>query len=104
MNIKDLKRNLDENNVPRNSYSLNGELPMGSGYVLDFVYGKWIVFLFDRGGRYGESEYDNESDACLRIYNALLAYYKPNKAGRFIEKVEAPKEVIYLPDRSKNDI
>jgi len=104
MNIQELKRKLEENEIPVNAYSLDGSLPMSSGYVLDREGKYWIAYLFEKGDRNGITKFEKESQACSYIYDALLAYYKPNKAGRFIEKVEAPKEVIYLPDRSKNDI
>ena len=73
---------LDKLGVPRNFYSINGNLS-GDTHILDFVHDHWVYFYFDEKGRVtGEKRFEYEDEACEYLYRVLeneMKYYSPRK-------------------------
>lgn len=63
MNKKSLKNKLDSLNINPNFYSLNGEIIEDACIFME-NYDKWIVFYFERGQRFFEKTFKDESVAC----------------------------------------
>lgn len=69
MNKNKLKYKLDNLNIYRGYYSLEGEL-LPDRIVLFQNFDIWEVFYFDeRGNRNNEKVFTSESEACEYIYN-----------------------------------
>lgn len=71
MNVKELKRKLVSMGVPDGWYSINGA-PLADTYILQQVYYYWEVFYVDERGNQGKIyRFDEESEACLYLLEAL---------------------------------
>ena len=71
MNIEKLKVKLEELNVPKSFYRINGSLT-SDVYVLNKIYDYWEYFYFDEKGNQNDyHRFDNENDACEYFYKKL---------------------------------
>lgn len=72
MNLKDLKKKLDENNISTDSYSLFND-GMSECYVLTKDGYNWLVYYAERGQRVDLQSFKNESDACEYFFDLILS-------------------------------
>ena len=71
MNIKELKKNIEELNIPKRRYSINGDISSDI-YILQEVHTYWETFYIDeRGGENDYHRFDNEHDACVYFLEEL---------------------------------
>ena len=70
MNVHQLTKALENNNVPRDAYCLKGGLP-NEAYCLDREKEKWIVYYSERGARTSLKSFDYEKDACFYFAKLL---------------------------------
>ena len=70
MKKHELRKKLENENVPKSLYSLEGGLP-SEKLCLDHEDGKWIVYYSERGCRTGIEEFILEDDACRYIYELI---------------------------------
>jgi hypothetical protein len=64
MDIRQLEKELDNLGIPKDYYSINGQL-VSDTYMLNQVYTKWEYFYFDeKGNKEGYKSFDNENKAC----------------------------------------
>lgn len=71
MNVSCLIQKLNEIGVPKQFYTINGDLSPDT-YVLNQVYGKWECFYYDEKGNYNEYRtFENENDACIHMFGVL---------------------------------
>ena len=79
MTVIELKKKLEELNVPRSFYSINGDLASDT-YILNHVHNYWEYFYFDEKGRVmGYRRFESESDACNYFFQQLkieMQYYQ----------------------------
>lgn len=75
MNIKELKKLLDEKGVSPNRYSLNGGLENDTLCIEKASY-RWIVYYTERGNKYDEIGFCNENEACIYFYNLIINDFK----------------------------
>ena len=79
MTTIELKKKLEELNVPRSFYSINGDLSSDT-YILNHVYNYWEYFYFDEKGRVmGYKRFESESEACNYFFQQLkteIKYYQ----------------------------
>jgi hypothetical protein len=72
MNRRELKKKLDELNIPPFSYSLYG----GNAILIPILgkkRGKWVIYEFDeRGSHYQQYSFDKENDACECFYQKMV--------------------------------
>ncbi|NQZ12896.1 MAG: hypothetical protein HRT35_37595 [Algicola sp.] len=52
-------------------FSLDGELPTMEGFCLDFIYGKWVVFYYERGMKRRRQEFLTEEEATDCLYRLV---------------------------------
>lgn len=72
MNVKELKTYLTEQQIPSQSYSLNGGSG-GNGKIClkkEGIY--WVVYFSERAKIYDEIYFESESTACEFILKELL--------------------------------
>ena len=73
MNTIQLVDELDKLKVPKNYYSINGDLRTDT-YILNNIYGKWEYYYFDeKGNREDYHEFENENEACEYMLTKLKA-------------------------------
>lgn len=70
MNLEVLLTKLIEENIPSDSYSMQGGLPNDRYCIEKTNYG-WDVYYSERGIRTNLKHYDSEDEACNDIYNRL---------------------------------
>lgn len=71
MNIRQLEKELDNLGIPKNYYSINGQL-VADTYILNQVYSKWEYFYYDeKGNQEGYKNFDNENEACEYLLEKL---------------------------------
>lgn len=70
MNIIELKKIFEDENVPRELYSLKGGLPNES-YCIEQVNGQWEVYYSERGSKSSLKFFDTEEKACLYLYKSV---------------------------------
>lgn len=70
MNKIELSKKLESEKISKSLYSLDGGLP-NEKLCLDYFNEKWIVYYSEKGCRTGLTEFNNEDDACLFIYNKI---------------------------------
>ena len=71
MTIETLQIELDKLGVPRNFYSINGNL-VSDTYILNQVYTQWEYFYFDeKGHTRNYRKFESENDACRFFYQVL---------------------------------
>jgi len=75
MNIKNLKIELKNNNVPKDSYTLLSS-PQDDSLVLERNEGGWYVFYCERGLRTGEKFFSVEGDACKYFLSMIIPWFK----------------------------
>lgn len=82
MTIETLQIELDKLGVPRNFYSINGNLSSDT-YILNKVHTYWEYFYFDeKGHTRNYRKFESENDACRFFYQVLeeeMKYYRPVK-------------------------
>lgn len=73
MDVLNLVKKLDRMGIPKQYYSINGDLSSDT-YILNEVYGKWECFYFDeKGNRNDYKTFTNENDACMYMLRLLKA-------------------------------
>lgn len=75
MNLEKLKSKLLEENIPEDSYSLQGGLP-NDRYCLEKTSYGWNVYYSERGSQTELEFYESEEKACTDILNRLLRLKK----------------------------
>ena len=75
MNLKELKKKLDEQNVPTDMYSLNGWNP-NEMMCIERKDQKWQVYCSERGMKTGMKIFKREVDACQYLYNIVMFCYR----------------------------
>jgi len=70
MNRKQLENEFQKSGVRADAYSLFGTLK-DDAHIIDEIYGKWIVFYFERGSRSNEQEFSTENEACQYLLELL---------------------------------
>jgi hypothetical protein len=70
MNRIELKKKLDELEIPTEWYSLYGERNSDT-YVLEWSF-KWEIFFFERGRIDKIASLDSEEDACHYFYDMMV--------------------------------
>lgn len=70
MNAEQLRRELDDNGVRPDAYSLDGRSE--EAYCLDRSADKWSVYYYERGIESGKKTFACESDACAYLLRLLL--------------------------------
>jgi hypothetical protein len=71
MKKKDLIQRLINENIEKNSYSLDGGLP-NEMYCLGFVKNLWEVYYSERGKKTNLHRFELEEEACNYFYNTLV--------------------------------
>ena len=70
MNIIELNKIFEDENVPIELYSLKGGYPNES-YCIEKVNGQWEVYYSERGSKSGLMFFDTEEKACLHLYKCV---------------------------------
>ena len=70
MNKNELMQFLEKENIPFNSYSLDGGLP-NDRLCLDRTYQGWTVYYSEMGEKYEEMGFPSEEDACEHFYRRI---------------------------------
>jgi hypothetical protein len=70
MTKKELIKLLEKDNIPKNSYSLDGGLP-NDRLCLDKAYSGWVVYYTEMGEKYEEIGFASEEDACEYFYRRI---------------------------------
>lgn len=70
MNRIELKELLIYENIPSNSYSLDGGL-LNDTLCIDKTKRGWIVYYTERGVKYEEMGFPSEEDACFYFYERI---------------------------------
>lgn len=70
MNKKELAEILRKENVPENTYSLDGGLPNDS-MCLEKNAAGWEVYYSERGQKYHEKYFFTEEEACEYLYHRI---------------------------------
>ena len=71
MNIKELQTMLENENVPKRYYLLDGNGIKEDKICLELFNDLWQVYYSERGKKYNLSAFQNESDACNEILQRL---------------------------------
>ena len=74
MTILELKKTLDENNVPRNLYNLEKSGLKDQRVCLENTENGWNVYYSERGQKFDLEKYFNEHDACMDLLQRLLDF------------------------------
>ena len=91
MNKIELKNKLKSLDYPESYYSLNGEGNFGLTYD-DHIFGQWHVYILDdRGGKFNEKIFNDESAACEFMYEQVSYYAAGRKRDEEIIKKSTPK-------------
>lgn len=75
MTIADLNQIFVSNDVPTGCYSFSGP-GGGDTYVLESENGQWLLYYNDRGQRYEQQEFADESIACEAMLKAVARLVK----------------------------
>lgn len=75
MNLELLRKRLANENIPENTYSLQGGLP-DDRYCLEETNYGWNVYYCERGVQTELQHYESEEEACLDILARLLRLKK----------------------------
>lgn len=70
MNIIELKQIFEDENIPRELYSLKGGLPNES-YCIKQLNEQWEVYYSERGSKSSSRFFDTEDEACLHLYKCV---------------------------------
>ena len=82
----ELKNKLKSIDYPEGYYSLNGEGNFGLTYD-DKTFGQWHVYILDdRGGRFQEKIFNDESSTCEYMYEQVSYYADGRKRDEEIRK------------------
>ena len=73
MNKIDLKKILQQNNVPSDLYSLDGGFPSES-YCMNKTSDAWEVYYSERGKKRGTKYFLSEDEACEYFLEKVCAY------------------------------
>ena len=96
MKVHELKNILNELQVPKRWYSINGTINSDI-YVLNEVYGYWEYFYIDeKGNEIGRKKFEIEDDACNYFLEKIkfnIGFYR-NKSSE--TAASADKKIIYL--------
>ncbi len=75
MNLRELKKKLDDKGVPASAYSLEGH-SLPETFVLSREgNGSWITYYSERGNRESLEYFYSEEDACDHFFSWLSGYY-----------------------------
>lgn len=83
MNLKELKKVLDEKGIPNEIYTFKYEY-INDGFCINFNGQKWETYYSERGLKIGIKTFDTEEEACEYLYPEILAY--GNKILEFRKK------------------
>jgi hypothetical protein len=77
MNIKELKKRLKKDKIPKKRYWLNLKLPgevysAGDTLCLGRNEENWEVYYTERGSRFDVHVFDNEQKACEYFYDRII--------------------------------
>lgn len=75
MKKNDLRSILINNNIPKDTYSLEGGLP-NEAYCLNLAGDKWEVYYSERGQKSGLKLFKTEDEACDYFYKSLVQMLK----------------------------
>ena len=76
MTILELKKVLDENNIPRNLYNLEMSGLKDQRICVEKTENGWNVYYSERGQKFDLKRYFSEHDACMDLLQRLLALKK----------------------------
>ena len=72
MNIGELEHRLNSSGVNKDKFSLKGGVPLASEGIVLFHEGqKWVVKHFERGSWYTIGTFEEESEACWKVFELL---------------------------------
>lgn len=71
MTKNDLRQKLFTENIPKDTYSLDGGLP-NEVYCLNQNGNKWEVYYSERGQKSGGKCFKTEDEACNYFYKSLI--------------------------------
>jgi len=74
MNKNTLHKELENKNVPKDLYDLNGGLP-NEAYCLNQNNGIWEVYYSEKGVKSGLKTFSTENDACDYFYEVVANQY-----------------------------
>lgn len=72
MNCCELKRRLEELNVPKYDYSILGQKYPNEAFCLVYEDSLWKYYYSERGHRTGLKEFESESEACEYFYKQIM--------------------------------
>ena len=70
MDRKTVKKKLDQLGVPRRRYSLNGK-NLDDRVIISKSNNKWYVYYTERGERFNEKYFYDESEACIYFLDSV---------------------------------
>ena len=76
MNVSQLKARLQQEGFSQNTYSIDGPLPPHEGLILTNVGKTWKIEHFERGVRRELESFNNEEEACARLYELLTTHFR----------------------------
>ena len=98
MNSEELRVKLEKLNIPRTSYSINGNIGADI-FIFQQVHSYWECFYIDERGNQNNDyrRFDNENEACIYFYEKLKKEYfaRANYKG---ENITNEKETVFLVD------
>ena len=95
MTKKALERKLNELNIDKHAYDLNGGLP-NETYCIEESDGKWYTYYSERGKRTSFNSFETEEEACQYFLDWLKYTFHIYQPLQFLEPVSRLSPELYL--------
>lgn len=93
MNKRELEKKLIEENIPKDSYCLNGGY-LNEAYCLEENYGRWEVYYSERGRKTNVKSFLCEEEACKYLHNELIQIFKGNSNMEKFKREKLTRELL----------